>query len=62
MIPHVALGAETFAAALGAREWAFVLVDPRVDLEVLLLAESLSAVGEEAAEGLGSVVQVQVRT
>ena len=41
VVTHVAFGAETFAAALGAGERSFILVDSDVDLQVLLLAEGL---------------------
>jgi len=41
VVTHVAFGAETLAAALGAGERSFILVDSDVDLQVLLLAEGL---------------------
>lgn len=61
MVLHVSLGSEALAASLRADEGPLVGVDQHVDAQILLLAESPSAGGFRALEGLGPIVEVQVR-
>ena len=61
VITHVSLRPEALPAALGAGERPLVLVNPDMDVQVLLLTESFIAAGKGALEGLGAVVQVHMR-
>ena len=61
VVTHVAFGAETLAAALGAGERPFIPVDSDVYLQVLLLAEGLWTVGKRTLEWLGPSMKMHVR-
>ena len=60
MVPHVSLRSEALAAALRAGEWPLVLVNPDVDVEILLFTEGLAAPWEVTLEGLRAIVQVHM--
>ena len=60
MVAHVPLRPEALSAVLRAGERPLVLVNPDMDVEILLLAEGLAAGGESALEGLRAIVQVHV--
>ena len=60
VVPHVPLRPEALAAALRAGERPLVLVNPDMDVEILLFTEGLTAGGEAALEGLRAIVQVHM--
>jgi len=61
VVNHVALGPERSATALFVTDEGLdILMDPVMYLEVLLLAESLAAVGKLALEWLSPEVQMLV--
>lgn len=63
MIKHVASGPERFVAAFFvADEGSGILMNPAMDLEVLLLTETLATGGKLAQKGLSPVMQMRVRT
>ena len=60
VVPHVPLRSEALAAALRAGEWPLVLMNPDVDVEILLFTEGLAAPWKVTLEGLCAIVQVHM--
>ena len=60
MITHVPLRPEALTAALGTRIGPLILVNPHMDLEVLLLAEGLAAGWIWTLEWLRPIMNVHV--
>ena len=60
VVTHVSLRPEALAATLWTRIGPFILVDPEMYLEVLLLTEGLVAVWIGTLEGLSPIVNMQV--
>ena len=60
VITHVSLRPEALTAALGTRIGPLILVNPHMDLEVLLLAEGLAAGWIRTLEWLRPIMNVHV--
>ena len=60
VVLHVALGAEAFSTAVRASKRSFIFVNPRVDLEVLLLTKRLRASRKWTSKGLSACMHVHM--
>ena len=61
VVAHVALRPEAFSTILRAYEGPLVLVDPDVNIQVLLFGKGLAAIRKSALKGLRPIVQVHMR-